>query len=114
MSCQGKAPSEENHVEEVFIEKSNKMLHLHIMHRDSISTQCQWQESAKWQYQRQFEGVATDHAKLQCQEHDLRTKLNATALIAWCNNRTKRKATGDLHVLSNTIVEVVALADSQG
>ena len=114
MSHRGEAPSEESHVAKVSIEARDEMLHLHIIHCDSLSTQFQWQESAKRQLQRLFEGVATDYAELQCQEHDLQTKLNATALMAWRDNRTNGKVTGNLHVLSDTIAEVVALTDLQG
>jgi len=91
-----------------------ELLQLHMLLRDSLKVQRQWECSAEECYRIRFESLSLAHMTLTARECEFLEQVNATAVIAWGSGNDGFTIERKVQVLSRILSEMWDLSEPNG
>ncbi len=86
-----------------------ELAQLHLLHRDSIKIQAQWEKSAERSLQRRFESLSKQHVELKEIACESQALINQSTLVAWCQHLSDFEIAEKVQILSRCIVEISSI-----
>ena len=90
-----------------------ELTQLHLLHRSSTATHAQWEKSAEWSLQRQFETLSRQHVELKEIACESQALINQSALLLWCRQVSDVDVAEKVKLLSRCILDIDSMLNSE-
>ena len=90
-----------------------ELAQLHLLHRDSMTIQAQWENSAERRLQHRFVSLSQQHCELKEIACESQALINQSALVEWCQDLSDVEIARRVQLLSHSIIEIGIMLNSE-